>query len=312
MAALLVFISHLPHYWWSYNVGFIIGRIGVVIFFLMSGYLTVSAREKRNRKQYLVNRLVRIYPMYWILLILMCLVMDKSELSIARILANFTTFQEFLGFDNILGASWMLPIQIAFFVGVCIFGIRFITGERNNAQRHIILIFIMILAVVVGALRYSTGMPFPTAFFLLIAVAILGVNYTDYEKGIITLTGMILLVVEFEVGLAVAVALSYTDMIFEYLFAYNVGLLLFFVAERFSIHNEFFIKLGEIGFAFFLGAGIPYELLTKFITFDTSLAMQIVGCIIKFVLAYMFAYVLTKYLEKPILSQAKKLENRLK
>ncbi|MCD7883013.1 MAG: acyltransferase family protein [Lachnospiraceae bacterium] len=308
---MLVFISHLPLDW-PYSVYFTIGRIGVAIFFLMSGYLTVSAREKRNRKQYLLNRLARIYPMYWILLILMCFVKTDTGLSLQRIVANFTAFQEFLGFENIIGASWMLPIQITFFIGVCIFGIRFITGKGQTAQRHIILILVMIMSVLVGALRFYTGKPFPTAFCLLIAVALLGINYTDYDKGSISRTDMIALIVEFEVGLVIAVVLSYTDMIFEYLFAYNVGLLMFFVAKGINVYNKFFIKLGEIGFVFFLGAGIPYELITKFITFDSSLPMQIIGCLIKFVLAYGFAFLLTRYVEKPILAQVRKLENGLK
>lgn len=49
---MLVFISHLS-LGWPTSVGFVIERIGVAIFFLMSGYLTVIARKKRNRKQYI-------------------------------------------------------------------------------------------------------------------------------------------------------------------------------------------------------------------------------------------------------------------
>lgn len=67
IAILLVFFSHL------YSVSgatfkFVIGRIGVVIFFLLSGYLALSSRKKRTANQYIFNRLIRIYPIYWLIL----------------------------------------------------------------------------------------------------------------------------------------------------------------------------------------------------------------------------------------------------
>ncbi|MBO4865219.1 MAG: acyltransferase family protein, partial [Ruminococcus sp.] len=56
-AALLVFTAHLPIPYPG-QMGFIIGRAGVAIFFLIMGYLAVQARQKRTRKQYLFNRFV--------------------------------------------------------------------------------------------------------------------------------------------------------------------------------------------------------------------------------------------------------------
>ena len=47
-AALLVFVAHLPIPFPDI-VGFAIGRTGVAIFFLITGYLAVQSRRKRSR-----------------------------------------------------------------------------------------------------------------------------------------------------------------------------------------------------------------------------------------------------------------------
>ena len=110
IAALLVFISHLPIH--MDRICFIVGRIGVCIFFLMSGYLAYGSRMKRTTRQYLFNRFIRMYPVYWILLIF--IFMLEGKYSGIELAANFTLFQEFLGVDCFIGASWMMPIQIVF------------------------------------------------------------------------------------------------------------------------------------------------------------------------------------------------------
>lgn len=89
-------------------------------------------------------------------------------------------------------------------------------------------------------------LPIQIAFFLLIGVVILGVNYTDCEKGTISNTEMLALIIEFEIGLVIVVILSYTDMVFEYIFAYNVGLIMFAAAKNMKLNNKFFIRLEKL------------------------------------------------------------------
>ena len=101
IAVLLVFFSHLNlNRSEERRVGkellFISGRIGVVLFFLISGLLAYSSRYKKSLKQYIFNRFCRMYPVYWLLLILACITFEK-QFSIMQVLTNFTLFQEFLG-----------------------------------------------------------------------------------------------------------------------------------------------------------------------------------------------------------------------
>lgn len=140
LAVLLVFISHLYLIIGS-NIGFIIGRIGVVFFFLIAGYLAKISRAKRTAKQYIINRLFRIYPTYWIILLLSCvlsiLLVKDNNLSVSSILFNMTLFNEFMGVDCIIGSSWMLPIMVCFYLIIGICGIEFfMSTDRGGVFRQ--------------------------------------------------------------------------------------------------------------------------------------------------------------------------------
>lgn len=304
-AAILVFISHLPMNI-NYGMRFVIGRIGVTAFFLISGYLAVPSRRRMSAGRYLFNRFTRIYPVYWLLIILMCLAMEKDNLTIWRIGANLTCFQQFLGQENILSASWMLPIQITFFLIVALAGIdSIITGKRNILS----VLGCGFLAVFLGGLRFMTGKPFPTAFFLLMNVALLGMCIREMAEGRIEFRRMALLLIFFEITLMIAVALSYKAMFLHYVGAYNTGLLLVWIAKRKEIDCWILKKIETFGYVFFLGAGIPYTFLERFLDFSSTTGLRILGSMVEFVLAVLFAWAVTKYVENPLQKKIKALKN---
>lgn len=190
-AILLVFCSHLPSSGGA-TFKFIIGRIGVVIFFLFSGYLAMESRSKRTRKQYIFNRLLRMYPIYWLLLLFTFTIRNtfqpEKRIAFKTFLANLTLFHQFIGFDEIIGSSWMMPIQVCFFMLIGIFEISIFTksywiGKLRIDMKMVTITVLMGCAIIVGWVRHMTGIPFPTAFFLLMAVAFMGMNL-NIESGI--------------------------------------------------------------------------------------------------------------------------------
>lgn len=185
-AILLVFCSHLESGGRGDGFKFIIGRIGVVIFFMLAGYLAVPSREKRSKNQYIFNRLVRMYPVYWVILILTFVVTNVfstgKEISVFTLAGNMTLFNQFIGIPDIIGASWMMPIQVSFFILIGLFGVNIFTKKVKCKfgliDMKIITQFgLMVMAVMVGYLRHRTGVLLPTAFFLLMAAAFLGVDF---------------------------------------------------------------------------------------------------------------------------------------
>ena len=314
-AALLVFCSHMTIIPAPKDTLFILGRIGVVCFFLMTGYLTITSRKRRNWKQYAWNRFLRVYPVYWLLLILMFIVVYPTH-SLKSLLLNITLFEEFLGGDPILGASWMLPIQVVFFAGVTIVGARFFVDEVKSEEKNIrrgclIMAACMLCSIATGAVRHITGKPFPTAFFLLIAISILGIYYWYLDGNLKKLIGIGLV---FEISFTIAVALSYPSQILRYVLSYNIGIAVFVLFEKCVSGRGWigkaFSELGKIGFTFFLGAGIPWTLLLKINSFESPWWMIVMGCTLKFLCAIVLGTIITKHIENPLLKWGRKVEKK--
>lgn len=293
----LVFFSHLTVLPIHKDLMFIIGRIGVAGFFLISGYLAVSSLERRTVKQFLFNRFMRLYPIYWILLLMTFFLTEGHNGK--ELMWNMTLFEEFVGYEAMIGASWMLPIMVVFFV--------LLTALKKNENMLKMLFYTTCTgSLVIGALRFLTGMPFPTALCLLMCVGLIG--YMQNKAGGIADKKLICKIALFEITLVIASSLSYGDKVYWYFIAYNMGFAAYFLFQRFNISIKILDKLGELGFTFFLGAGIPMMFLGLFVD-DLSYLNCYQYCIIKFILALLFSYIVTRWCEKPLLEWAKRLEN---
>ena len=165
------------------------------------------------------------------------------------------------------------------------------------------------MAVIVGAMRYETGIAFPTAFILLNMVGFLGLGLIAYEKEYIKKTDWIICLIIFEIGLGISVWLSYTEKI-EYLIAYNAGLALFFVMKNKNIMVPILSGLGKIGFIFFLCAEIPWIIMTNLVTIN-NLWTNILLHILKFVFSILISWMGTRFIEKPMLTWGKEVEKKL-
>ena len=76
-----------------------------------------------------------MYPEYWVILSIAFIFQIKS-ISILCWVANITLFNEFMGYRNILGASWMMSIQVCFFVFIFFVG-KYVA--KSNAPKYWIL-----------------------------------------------------------------------------------------------------------------------------------------------------------------------------
>lgn len=293
----LVFFSHLTMLPIHKDLMFIIGRIGVAGFFLISGYLAVTSLEKRSTKQFLFNRFLRIYPIYWILLLMSFLL--TSGHSIKELLWNITLFEEFVGYEAMIGSAWMLPIMIIFFTVLLLL-------KRYKSMTDKLFLAVCLGSIVIGVLRFVTGKPFPTALCLLICVGLIG--YMQKQVGNLMKGKLLYRIVLFEVTLVIASALSYGDRVYWYFIAYNLGFAFYFMFQRYNVFCVPLEKLGELGFTFFLGAGIPMSFLSRFFPATLSWDCYTVA-MTQFILAIIFSYVITRWCEKPLLAWGKRIEN---
>ena len=294
----LVFLSHQTYLGLPYDANFVIGRIGVAGFFLMAGYLALASLQKRSVCQFAFNRFLRIYPIFWLLAIATWSLTDSFSFS--TLLANMTLFHQFIGFEQIIGASLMLPIMVVFFGILAVF--------HNKIEKHLNMIFAILAlgAIVLGILRYSTGKPFPTAFFLLQLLGLIGFLWKKQEALPLKY------IVSFEIVLVVASLLSYGEKVIWYFVAYNIGGLLFGLFMKKNLSSKVLDKFGSLGFTFFLGAEIPTLMLGK-IGINLDEVNPYLHFVISFCLTLLLSYFITKWIENPLLAWGKKIENeRLK
>lgn len=101
---------------------FDLGKFGVFLFFALSGAVIPFALKSESRfavRRFILGRILRLYPMYWVSLLLGVLFFNAVSHSVSDVLINVTMFQRFFGVPDVLGVYWTLQIEWVFY-GVCV------------------------------------------------------------------------------------------------------------------------------------------------------------------------------------------------
>lgn len=104
------------------NFYFSYGRHGVEFFFILSGFVILMSLERiKSSLDFIVGRFARLYPNYWVGIILTSIIITLSQLpeeqiSLTNILINFTMFQGFFNVPNVDGVYWTLYIELCFYI----------------------------------------------------------------------------------------------------------------------------------------------------------------------------------------------------
>lgn len=159
LAILLVLVVHTYYRGPDINPGKVLsatlefGWSGVELFFVLSGYLITSIllRERSGRgalKKFWINRIARIFPLYFVLLFLLLFasyasVPEKIEESLRNFRSNFfiyfffmSNFSELLALDidganKILGPVWSLAIEQQYYL---VWPIIMVFATKNFAR----------------------------------------------------------------------------------------------------------------------------------------------------------------------------------
>jgi peptidoglycan/LPS O-acetylase OafA/YrhL len=112
-----------------------VGRIGVVVFFAISGFVicrSLNGKITEGSKKFLIRRLLRLYPAFWVSIVLglfsIWWLFDKP-FSWNIIAANITMLPELLGEPPIIGLYWTLETELAFYL-LC--WLLFVSRSLNN------------------------------------------------------------------------------------------------------------------------------------------------------------------------------------
>lgn len=100
---------------------FAFGRLGVDLFFLISGFVICMSAWGRSPRDFFISRVSRLYPMYWTAVILTTVVLLAFDSPFdppqgQTVVANLTMFQTPLGVNNLDSVYWTLWPELCFYL----------------------------------------------------------------------------------------------------------------------------------------------------------------------------------------------------
>lgn len=182
IAALTVFVSHAgPLLYPAFDTLrpiFDLGRWGVLLFFLISGYIIPASLERQGTiRVFWIRRLLRILPLYWATIALWWLLVAAGLLTPAHtammtdimsvqssaelwsILANATLLPSLFGAPLLLGLFWTLQIEELFYLSVAtLFRFRLLRFPVMLATLWIGVALVWPTQILVGLAVLYTGM----------------------------------------------------------------------------------------------------------------------------------------------------------
>ncbi|MFI8945299.1 acyltransferase family protein [Streptomyces sp. NPDC053750] len=138
---------------------FAFGRLGVELFFLISGFVICMSAWGRTPRDFFISRVTRLYPMYWAAIVLSACVIYFVDTPFGhpnpRILfANFTMLQIPLGVDSLDSVYWTLWPELCFYLTFSV-----VVWKGLTYQRVVIFCGVWTVAAVLAP---SAGIPLLT------------------------------------------------------------------------------------------------------------------------------------------------------
>lgn len=97
------------------------GYLGVDLFFIISGFVILMTALKSNLVDFCVSRISRLYPAYWISVLITTLVIvffggERYHVNTEQVLINLTMLNGFIGVKNVDGVYWSLLVELKFYI----------------------------------------------------------------------------------------------------------------------------------------------------------------------------------------------------
>lgn len=140
---------------------FAFGRLGVDLFFLISGFVICMSAWGRTPRDFFISRVTRLYPMYWVAIVVSaCLIYSVKtpfgDPNPRLLFANFTMLQTPLGVDNLDSVYWTLWPELCFYLAFAV-----VVWKGLTYQRVVIFCGLWTVAAVLAP---SSGIPLLNLF----------------------------------------------------------------------------------------------------------------------------------------------------
>jgi peptidoglycan/LPS O-acetylase OafA/YrhL len=241
-----------------------VGHIGVVVFFLISGFVipfSIRADRPAPGLSFLIKRFFRIFPAYWLSVPLAAATgfwIWGTRFDTHELLVNFTLLQYAFGVRAAEGVYWTLPVELVFYL-LCVV---LLWSRSLFATRRIGLLATLLAAVFAAILpTYAHGRVLigETALFwsLNLSVMFWGMLYRgrcdaapiDRDRfGGIVLWGLFV----FYVAILPLIALASSAYMRNTLVTYVIGFAIFLIGTRLRIETRLTDWLGRISYSIYL------------------------------------------------------------
>lgn len=305
----------LYHYSTRYNeffnatsiLNFPYGWMGVPLFFILSGFvITLTVNRCKSPFEFLYRRFIRLYPTYWICLIITLSVLYVSDLKMFQlplvdVFMNFTMMGELFGFKYVDGSYWSLLPELIFYF---LMAFLMLVKKTNNVLLYNIPILIIVL------INYFWQIPSLWRFLYYAPLFMIGISIYNIYIGkkelyfhfLITcnLVMSIFLYPTAHSGVSIIIlAIAFTSFVgLFYLFVYG--------KLKFLKNSKVLIFLGTISYPLYLIHENIGLIIINY--FDTNFDLRNLSIVIAIIISVGIAHVVTFYLEPPL----KNIINKLK
>ncbi|MAM75769.1 acyltransferase [uncultured Tistrella sp.] len=307
VAALMVAFYHLSGYK-SLNISHYLdfGKIGVYLFFFVSGYLIVDSSAGRSVRDFVVGRFFRLFPLYWVSVVFMLLVIPRS-FDTPTILMNFTMFQQFFGFEIVQAVYWTLTIEMVFYITIIMAIVLF--GSRMLDFLWLYFGASIVLALALTWVMITKWEGAPVAIGMGLATMYLAAIIKRH--GLKATSSLAALAVYAATGLASSYygyGSNGTVEFIRYLLTYSVALAIALVI--YACRNRYqgkFTMYGELSYGLYLFHLPVFYFLALIVD---GLEYGPVAWVVTSILTLAICYVLHRWVEKPCIRMGKKFTQR--
>ena len=303
----------LPYANWIIENKLFFGQFGVAIFFLISGYVITLSLEKYHGFGFLINRIIRIYPVYivgFLFLILGLYIVDFDQDGIPYttkhlLIHALIVVRQWFDYKRIDGISWTLEIELYFYV------VMFIVFQFNSVRRNTI-INILIIVFLLGAILLPIDW-YTSRQLLMITYMLIGYYFYNLKNNNSSIWQFIL----YLVIILTCMFIFYSSHkpfnldVYTWSLPYIITPLIFFIMlNRFTNYKIDKVSkfLSKISYPLYVVHPIfGYALLAYFLKegYSSWTALIFVLCIV-----ITLAYIIHLLIEQPALKYAKKFNHK--
>jgi len=212
-----------------------LGKFAVGLFFIISGFLIPATltRASSTLRDFVIHRMFRLYPAYWVSIIVFvaaALLFDHSiAIPTSVVLINLTMLQRFVGIYDLILPYWTLQIELIFYF-LC--ALLFVLHKLE--RRRQILWLTLSAGLLCAVLRRRYHLNVPVGIPASLALMFLGDSIRAFSKKLISQTELITSTLLVAITLIPICLIGYVDDGKRNLLSYWIAIAVFLVSYRFA------------------------------------------------------------------------------